>query len=286
MLWDRGTYEAEDGDGADALRDGYAKGDLKIVLHGERLRGCWVLVRMRAARAQAAVAADQAPRRVRRPTCDVTAERDDVGDDGPHDGRDRRGQAGLALQPLRRLWDGAVGPTAGSFSPRGVIRPMTNSLRLTFAAVAFAATGRLLTSSRAARAERRSQAGPRARWRGATCSLAGSASPRVDVVSATERSDGAVAAPKAPTKSRTAERDTRYECGRAQSAPGTPAAAQPAPQAQQTVPAESPTATPAPNPRPRSAARRRLCPRTQREPPGGWKTPGQVIRNAPFPINP
>ena len=25
---------------------------------------------------------------------------------------------------------------------------------------------------------------------------------------------------------------------------------------------------------------------TQREPPGGWKTPGEVIRNAPFPINP
>jgi len=46
MLWDRGTYEAEDGGGVEALRRGYEKGDLKFVLHGERLRGSWVLVRM------------------------------------------------------------------------------------------------------------------------------------------------------------------------------------------------------------------------------------------------
>jgi bifunctional non-homologous end joining protein LigD len=46
MLWDRGTYEAEDGGGVDSLRRGYAKGDLKITLHGKRLRGSWVLVRM------------------------------------------------------------------------------------------------------------------------------------------------------------------------------------------------------------------------------------------------
>jgi bifunctional non-homologous end joining protein LigD len=47
MLWDRGTYEAEDGGGADSLRDGYERGDLKIILHGKRLVGGWVLVRMR-----------------------------------------------------------------------------------------------------------------------------------------------------------------------------------------------------------------------------------------------
>jgi bifunctional non-homologous end joining protein LigD len=47
MLWDRGTYEPEDGGGAKALREGYERGDLKIVLHGKRLRGGWVLVRMR-----------------------------------------------------------------------------------------------------------------------------------------------------------------------------------------------------------------------------------------------
>lgn len=47
MLWDRGTYEREDGGGTDALREGYERGDLKIVLHGKRLKGGWVLVRMR-----------------------------------------------------------------------------------------------------------------------------------------------------------------------------------------------------------------------------------------------
>jgi bifunctional non-homologous end joining protein LigD len=47
MLWDRGTYEPEAGGGEEALRDGYERGDLKIVMHGERLIGGWVLVRMK-----------------------------------------------------------------------------------------------------------------------------------------------------------------------------------------------------------------------------------------------
>lgn len=50
MLWDRGTYRADkagDGDDKTALRRGYAAGDLKFTLDGERLRGSWVLVRMR-----------------------------------------------------------------------------------------------------------------------------------------------------------------------------------------------------------------------------------------------
>jgi bifunctional non-homologous end joining protein LigD len=47
MLWDRGTYEAGDGGGVESLRRGYEKGDLKIVLHGERLEGGWVLVRLK-----------------------------------------------------------------------------------------------------------------------------------------------------------------------------------------------------------------------------------------------
>jgi len=47
MLWDRGTYEPEAGGGEQALREGYARGDLKIIPHGKRLQGGWVLVRMR-----------------------------------------------------------------------------------------------------------------------------------------------------------------------------------------------------------------------------------------------
>ena len=47
MLWDRGSYEAADGGGGEALRRGYESGDLKIVLHGARLEGGWALVRMK-----------------------------------------------------------------------------------------------------------------------------------------------------------------------------------------------------------------------------------------------
>ncbi len=42
MLWDRGFWEPE-GD----PREGYAKGDLKFKLHGEKLKGSWVLARMK-----------------------------------------------------------------------------------------------------------------------------------------------------------------------------------------------------------------------------------------------
>jgi bifunctional non-homologous end joining protein LigD len=42
MLWDRGRWEPQ-GD----PREGYAKGDLKFRLHGEKLSGSWVLARMK-----------------------------------------------------------------------------------------------------------------------------------------------------------------------------------------------------------------------------------------------
>lgn len=41
MLWDRGTWECDDPEA------GFKKGDLKFTLHGEKLHGSWVLVRMR-----------------------------------------------------------------------------------------------------------------------------------------------------------------------------------------------------------------------------------------------
>lgn len=49
MLWDRGTYTSalDDEDPVAAIRRGYAKGDLKIILDGKRLHGSWVLVRTR-----------------------------------------------------------------------------------------------------------------------------------------------------------------------------------------------------------------------------------------------
>jgi bifunctional non-homologous end joining protein LigD len=47
MLWDRGTYDADDGGGAASLRRGYEKGELRIVMRGKRLQGGFVLARMR-----------------------------------------------------------------------------------------------------------------------------------------------------------------------------------------------------------------------------------------------
>jgi bifunctional non-homologous end joining protein LigD len=49
MLWDRGTYTygSADPDPIEGLRRGYHKGDFKFVLNGERLKGSWVLVRMK-----------------------------------------------------------------------------------------------------------------------------------------------------------------------------------------------------------------------------------------------
>ena len=58
MLWDRGTYIADPAMPAmpampagkndeAAVQAGYDRGDLKVVLHGERMRGSWVLVRTR-----------------------------------------------------------------------------------------------------------------------------------------------------------------------------------------------------------------------------------------------
>lgn len=49
MLWDRGSYTfwQDDPDPVARLREGYTKGDFKFVLLGERLKGSFVLVRLR-----------------------------------------------------------------------------------------------------------------------------------------------------------------------------------------------------------------------------------------------
>jgi len=50
MLWDVGWYERDGDDDVETmegLRSGFEKGNLKIALHGKRLRGSWVLVRTR-----------------------------------------------------------------------------------------------------------------------------------------------------------------------------------------------------------------------------------------------
>lgn len=162
---------------------------------------------------------------------------------------------------------------------------MTNSFRLTLGAMAFAAiAGCSRTSGPPALSDDLKQ--DLARAGAGDVQLAGSAGPRVDVVSAAERVEGAVAAPKAPTRSRTASATHGTSATTRSPRPEAPAAAQPAPQVQQVTPAEAPIAAPAPEPVPTQRRPQAPQPSTQREPPGGWKTPGQVIRNAPFPINP
>ena len=87
MLWDRGYWAPEAGTTVEA---GFAKGDLKIVLEGDKLRGGWVLVRM--AHDRKAKAGGKA-----RTNWLLIKHRD--GSEHPGDGRRPAADAG----PLRRL---------------------------------------------------------------------------------------------------------------------------------------------------------------------------------------
>ena len=126
-----------------------------------------------------------------------------------------------------------------------------------------------------------------ARAGGADVELAGSSANRIEVVSASERVESPVPAPKAKTVSRapSVNRGTRAVVPTPRRE--APAAAQPAPRAEAQAPAEHPRVEPQPElermPQSRPQA---PVPSRQPEPRGGWKTPGEVIRNAPFPINP
>ncbi|HEU4721717.1 MAG TPA: hypothetical protein VFS59_10185 [Gemmatimonadaceae bacterium] len=126
-----------------------------------------------------------------------------------------------------------------------------------------------------------------ARVGGADVQLAGSAGNRVDVVSASEQVESPAPAPKAKTVTRapSVNRGTRAVAPSPRRE--APAAAQPAPRAEAQAPAEQRREEPQPElermPQSRPQA---PVPSRQPEPPGGWRTPGEVIRNAPFPINP
>jgi hypothetical protein len=125
-----------------------------------------------------------------------------------------------------------------------------------------------------------------ARAGGAKVELAGSPANRVEVVSATERWDGTTPAPKAPETKRvpSKEKGTRAAApSKRGTTPVDAASRRPtevAPVEQQTR-ETAPTTVRAPQGRPQEP-----IPARQQEPPGGWRTPSEVIRNAPFPINP
>jgi len=116
--------------------------------------------------------------------------------------------------------------------------------------------------------------------------LAGAAQPKLEFVTAAERPEAPTPSPKAKSVSRAPSNNRGVRAPVKSVKHDVPAPAEPSVQAEDVAPAEQPKAEPMPepvySPRPSSAP----LPSTQREPRGGWKTPGQVIRNAPFPINP
>ena len=116
--------------------------------------------------------------------------------------------------------------------------------------------------------------------------LASASQPKLEFVSATERSESPTPAPKAKSVSKAPSNNVGTRAPVKSVKHETPAPAQPSVQAEELAPAEQPKAAPAPEPVPSMGRPRAPLPSTQREPPGGWKTPGQIIRNAPFPINP
>ena len=120
---------------------------------------------------------------------------------------------------------------------------------------------------------------------GTNVQLAGNAGNRVEVVSASERIESPAPAPKAKTvaKAPSLKRGTRAVAPSPKRE--TPAAAQPAHKAEEQTPAEQPQVVREPEPLPQSRPQAPV-PSRQPEPRGGWRTPGEVIRNAPFPINP
>jgi hypothetical protein len=163
---------------------------------------------------------------------------------------------------------------------------MRNSLRLsfgTFALVALAACSH--SSDQPALSDDLKQ--DLAKAGGSDVQLAGVTTPKLEVVSASERTKSPAPAPRSPAVSRapSAARGSSAVVKSAQQE--TPAAAQPATRTEEAAPVEVLKAPPVPEPIPDRAGRPEAPrPSTQREPKGGWRTPGQVIRNAPFPINP
>lgn len=122
---------------------------------------------------------------------------------------------------------------------------------------------------------------------GGDVQLAGLPSAKVDVVSAGERTLSPTPAPKAPFVSRAPSAFRGMRAPVKSVKHETAAPAQAAPRATDVAPAEAPRVERVPEPVPMSAGRPEAPrPSTQREPRGGWSTPGQIIRNAPFPINP
>jgi hypothetical protein len=162
---------------------------------------------------------------------------------------------------------------------------MPNSLRLSFGALLLAAAAACSRSSEQPAVSSDLEQ-DLAKVGGANVQLAGGSANRVEVVSATERMSSSVPTPKGesfspvPTKKRGLRAPVKSPRKATPVAVESPKAAETAP-IEQTRKEPQPTPTAAPQGRPQAP-----MPSNQPEPRGGWKTPGEVIRNAPFPINP
>jgi hypothetical protein len=166
------------------------------------------------------------------------------------------------------------------------MKAMRNSLRLSIGAAALTVLAACSTQS-AQPAMSDDLKADLAKVGGSDVQLAGATAPKLEVVSAAERTDANVPAPRAPSAARVASANRGTKAPVRSVKHTAPAPAQPQPRAEEIAPRDGPRAEPAPEPvqsqrRPEQAP----LPSTQREPRGGWKTPGQIIRNAPFPINP
>ncbi|MEO7183395.1 MAG: hypothetical protein ABI141_21390 [Gemmatimonadaceae bacterium] len=122
---------------------------------------------------------------------------------------------------------------------------------------------------------------------GADVQLAGASANRIDIVSASERTESPTPSPAAKTVARAPSVARGAKAVVKSPRRVTPTAAVPAPRAPEPAPAEARRVEPEPEPiRAPEARPRAPVPSRQPEPRGGWRTPGEVIRNAPFPINP
>lgn len=165
---------------------------------------------------------------------------------------------------------------------RGVVTSMRNHLRLT------ASTLALVTIAACSRSSDKPSIdddlkNDLAMVGGSDVQLAGSNSRRLEVVSASERTNAPTAAPKAPERVKAPSAVVGKRAPVVRPKAETPVAA-PA-TTDESAPAEAPKPEPTIVPQP-SAPSQSPNVHTNREPRGGWKTPGQIIRNAPFPINP
>jgi len=126
-----------------------------------------------------------------------------------------------------------------------------------------------------------------ARAGGSDVQLAGGSASRLDVVSASERMESAAPAPRERTISRTPSAVRGTKAAVRSIRPERAYSAESRVDAPESAPVEVRVVEVIPEPIPASAGRPRAPqPSTQREPPGGWSSPGTVMRNAPFPINP